>query len=61
MLARVIAIRSAAVVAGNSRARRFYERHGWHDAGAFVYAAEIAGTSFPVPSHRYEKRVRAGG
>src|SRR5687768_970380 len=29
-----------AVVAGNARARRFYERNGWRDAGAFDYAAE---------------------
>lgn len=28
-----------AVVAGNSRARRFYERRGWSDAGPFTYAA----------------------
>jgi GNAT superfamily N-acetyltransferase len=28
-----------AVVAGSTRARRFYERHGWSDAGPFSYAA----------------------
>ncbi len=29
-----------AVVAGNVRARRFYERRGWVDAGPFDYSAE---------------------
>src|SRR5215210_4914446 len=28
-----------AVVAGNARARRFYERRGWSDRGLFDYAA----------------------
>jgi GNAT superfamily N-acetyltransferase len=46
-----------AVVAGNARARRFYERNGWHDAGAFDYAAEIPNGTLIVPSHRYEKRL----
>lgn len=47
-----------AVVAGNARARRFYERQGWRDAGAFDYIAETAGGPFAVPSRSYEKRVR---
>ena len=47
-----------AVVAGNARARRFYERNGWHDAGGFDYGAEIRGGTIPVPCRRYEKRVR---
>lgn len=47
-----------AVVAGNARARRFYERNGWRDAGGFDYAAEIPGGTLPVPSRRYEKRLR---
>ncbi|HEY8152229.1 MAG TPA: GNAT family N-acetyltransferase [Vicinamibacteria bacterium] len=46
-----------AVVAGNTRARRFYERNGWRDAGGFDYAAEISGGTIPVPSRRYEKVV----
>ncbi len=46
-----------AVAAGNARARRFYERNGWRDAGGFDYAAEIAGGTLPVPSRRYEKQV----
>jgi ribosomal protein S18 acetylase RimI-like enzyme len=49
-----------AVVAGNARARRFYARNGWRDAGAFDYPAETASGTFPVPSRRYEKRVVAG-
>ena len=44
-----------AVVAGNARARRFYEKSGWHDAGGFDYPAEIKGGTIPVPSRRYEK------
>lgn len=43
-----------AVVAGNSRARAFYERQGWRDTGPFIYEAETAEGMFPVPSHRYE-------
>lgn len=46
-----------AVVAGNARARRFYERNGWSDAGGFDYPAEIPGGTFPIPCRRYEKRV----
>lgn len=46
-----------AVVAGNARARRFYERNGWTDRGGFDYSAEIAGGTIPVPSRRYEKLV----
>jgi len=48
-----------AVVAGNARARRFYERCGWHDAGSITYLAEIDGGRFEVPCRRYERRVRA--
>jgi ribosomal protein S18 acetylase RimI-like enzyme len=47
-----------AVVAGNSRARRFYERSGWSDTGAIDYAAEISGGTMLVPCRRYEKRLR---
>jgi GNAT superfamily N-acetyltransferase len=49
-----------AVVDGNARARRFYERNGWRDVGGFDYAAEIAGGRLPVPSRRYEKRLTRG-
>ncbi|WP_328474970.1 GNAT family N-acetyltransferase [Actinoplanes sp. NBC_00393] len=48
-----------AVVAGNTRARRFYERRGWTDDGAFDYAAQRPGGTINVPCHRYVKRVAA--
>ncbi|HET6336909.1 MAG TPA: GNAT family N-acetyltransferase, partial [Polyangiales bacterium] len=41
-----------AVVAGNRRARRFYEREGWSDAGPIRYAAEIVGGSLAIDTHR---------
>jgi putative acetyltransferase len=44
-----------AVVAGNARARRFYERSGWTDDGAFDY---LAAGGIAVPSHRYIKTLR---
>jgi GNAT superfamily N-acetyltransferase len=46
-----------AVVAGNARARRFYERSGWSDEGPFDYAAQHAGGTISVPCHRYVKTV----
>lgn len=46
-----------AVVAGNGRARRFYERLGWVDAGLFDYAAADDDGSIAVPCHRYEKQL----
>jgi ribosomal protein S18 acetylase RimI-like enzyme len=48
-----------AVAVGNTRARRFYARQGWRDAGEIAYGAEIADGTMTVPSRRYEKRVRA--
>lgn len=44
-----------AVVAENARARRFYERNGWRDGGAFDYTAEASGGTILVPCRRYEK------
>ncbi|XVV08902.1 GNAT family N-acetyltransferase [Actinoplanes sp. CA-131856] len=46
-----------AVVTGNARARRFYERRGWADDGTFDYQARHAGGTIGVPCHRYVKRV----
>jgi putative acetyltransferase len=43
-----------AVVAGNQRARSFYSRLGWRDAGPFSYLAETEAGPLAVPSHRYE-------
>lgn len=46
------------VVDGNVRAQRFYQRHGFRDAGPFAYEAPIPGGSVPVPHRRYEKALR---
>ncbi|MGH2789217.1 MAG: GNAT family N-acetyltransferase [Actinomycetota bacterium] len=46
-----------AVVAGNPRARRFYERNGWSDKGLFDYAAVGEHGPIPVPAHRYVKNL----
>jgi GNAT superfamily N-acetyltransferase len=46
-----------AVVAGNGRARRFYERSGWVDDGTFDYPAPHEDGPISVPCHRYVKRV----
>lgn len=46
-----------AVVAGNARARRFYERHGWIDEGLIRYPAATASGAILVDAHRYAKRV----
>jgi GNAT superfamily N-acetyltransferase len=48
-----------AVVAGNARARAFYERKGWSDDGPFDYAAATEDGTVAVPCHRYVKDVRA--
>lgn len=48
-----------AVVAGNARARRFYERMGWTDEGVFDYPAASTGSTVPVPCQRYVKRLDA--
>jgi ribosomal protein S18 acetylase RimI-like enzyme len=46
-----------AVVPGNARARRFYERQGWHDDGGFDYRAATATGTFTVPCRRYTKSL----
>ncbi|HYF47471.1 MAG TPA: GNAT family N-acetyltransferase, partial [Acidimicrobiales bacterium] len=43
-----------AVVAGNARARRFYERRGW----VFVRELANAAEDTVIPALRYEKAVR---
>jgi GNAT superfamily N-acetyltransferase len=45
-----------AVIAGNARARRFYERSGWTDEGAFDYEARTADGMILVRCHRYVRR-----
>jgi GNAT superfamily N-acetyltransferase len=47
-----------AVVVGNARARRFYERQGWSDAGDLPYEVTAGGEVFVSPCRRYVKRVR---
>ena len=42
-----------AVVTDNARARRFYERHGWRDAGDLPYEVTAAGQTFVSPCRRY--------
>ena len=44
-----------AVVAGNARARGFYERAGWIDEGEFDYQASVEGGTISVPCRRYTK------
>ena len=43
-----------AVVAGNARARAFYERQDWVDAGPLAYEAGTDDGTFVVPCRRYE-------
>jgi ribosomal protein S18 acetylase RimI-like enzyme len=49
-----------AVVAGNKRARRFYQRLGWADGGPFTHRAPNGAETIPVPAHRYVKRLQVG-
>jgi ribosomal protein S18 acetylase RimI-like enzyme len=46
-----------AVAPGNARARRFYERMGWHDTGPIEYAAHTETGPIMVPCRRYERQV----
>jgi putative acetyltransferase len=47
-----------AVVDGNARARRFYEKHGWSDAGELPYEVTAGGSTYISPCRRYVKTVR---
>ena len=49
-----------AVVAGNARARRFYERCGWADEGDLPYEVMAAGETYISSCRRYTKRVSVG-
>ncbi|HWM72632.1 MAG TPA: GNAT family N-acetyltransferase [Nocardioides sp.] len=49
-----------AVATGNRRARRFYERQGWTDNGAFQHQAPVGDGSIAVPCHRYVRPVGKG-
>ncbi|GAA1069418.1 GNAT family N-acetyltransferase [Mycobacterium cookii] len=46
-----------AVVTGNARARRFYERCGWRDEGDLPYEVTAGGETFLSPCRRYVKAV----
>ncbi len=46
-----------AVAIGNTRARAFYEKTGWTNAGDLPYEVEALGETFISPCRRYEKRV----
>lgn len=46
-----------AVVTGNARARRFYEKHGWRDGGDLPYEVTAGGTTYVSPCRRYVKPV----
>ncbi len=46
-----------AVVAGNARARRFYEKAGWSDEGDLPYEVTAGGQRFVSPCRRYVKQV----
>jgi putative acetyltransferase len=46
-----------AVVAGNTRARRFYEKHGWVDTGDLPYEVTAGGQTYVSPCRRYVKQV----
>ena len=40
---------------GNERAARFYEKNGWHRAGAMINRLDLAGEPFDLEVWRYEK------
>jgi GNAT superfamily N-acetyltransferase len=44
------------VVTGNARARRFYERQGYADAGELPEEVVVDGTAYDVPGRRYVKQ-----
>ena len=46
-----------AVVGGNERARAFYAKQGWLDAGPIEYSAEGPDGPIAVSAHRYEKAL----
>jgi hypothetical protein len=50
-----------AVVSGNARARRFYERCGWNETGPILNPAETSTGTMLVPALRYEKTLTVIG
>jgi hypothetical protein len=49
-----------AVVAGNTRARRFYAKLGWRDQGPFIYLAQAGTGTVPVPATATSARSATG-
>jgi len=45
---------------GNTRASRFYDKHGWHLARTETIDVETTAGAYPLEVWRYEKRVVAG-
>jgi putative acetyltransferase len=50
-----------AVVVGNARGRRFYEKHGWVDEGDLPYVVTAGGVTYTSPCRRYVKHLLPGG
>ena len=46
-----------AVVTGNARARRFYEKCGWRDTSELPYEVTAGGRTWTSPCRRYTKKV----
>ena len=46
-----------AVVAGNARARRFYDKQGWVDEGDLPYEVTAGGRTWTSPCRRYTKAL----
>ena len=46
-----------AVVAGNARARRFYEKQGWVDEGDLPYEVAAGGRTWTSPCRRYVRSL----
>ncbi len=46
-----------AVVEGNTRARRFYEKCGWRETGELPYVVTAGGRTWTSPCRRYVKEV----
>ena len=44
---------------GNERAARFYEKYGWHGAGAMINNLDTTEGVFPLEVWRYEKRLNS--
>jgi GNAT superfamily N-acetyltransferase len=60
-IGRTHAVAWLAVVSGNTRARRFYERRGWNETGPILNPAETSTGTMLVPALRYEKTLTVIG